>query len=344
MLLISPGFTFLAFLITGIIYITMQHREMRAYWGDMKYAILMLITRFTLNKLNRKKPHPKSWRPNILVLSGSPNSRWVLVSIADAFCHSKGFMTVGIVLSDEYQIRSRAEALKESIFNYLDDRNVPAILKLYTTRNDESILEGARNLVRSYGFGPLFPNTVLMGCTEKPESYAEFTSIILTAYRNAQNLILMKNMYAIPEFKKTIDIWWRRSGNNAGLMLALSFMLKTSDSWRDTELILKTLIEPEDDNQKIEHYLIEFLNAANIKAKINIIVKDGRSPFEQMRESSMNSDLVFMGLKEPSHQTQVDEYAKYYNEMILATSGFPAIAFILAAEPIDFKEIFQLHS
>lgn len=84
MFMINAGATFIALFISMGVYMMVKKRRMKARWGDMKYGIIMLIVQLGLYKLAEKRPDEKSWRPNILVFSGSPKLRWYLIEIADA--------------------------------------------------------------------------------------------------------------------------------------------------------------------------------------------------------------------------------------------------------------------
>ena len=98
MFMINAGATFIAiFLIVGV-YVFMEKRQLKAHWGDMRHGILMLLARYSIYRLAEIKPNPRSWRPNVLVLSGAPSNRWYLIELADAITHGKGFLTVASVI------------------------------------------------------------------------------------------------------------------------------------------------------------------------------------------------------------------------------------------------------
>ena len=56
MMMISPGATIEASLVIFFVYYLMHRRRMKAYWGDMKYGILMFLARTSLYSLVEKKP------------------------------------------------------------------------------------------------------------------------------------------------------------------------------------------------------------------------------------------------------------------------------------------------
>ena len=94
----------------------------------------------------------------------SPTTRWYLIALADAISHGKGFLTVATILPKRVSDAERVKGLRESIRTYLKKRRVPALVKVQTAEN---VFEGAQALVRTYGFGPIVPNTILIGETEQ---------------------------------------------------------------------------------------------------------------------------------------------------------------------------------
>lgn len=343
MLLINSGATMIATFISGGIYFLMHQKKLNAYWGDMKYAMLSLITRFCLYKAMKIKVREKSWRPNILVLSGSPSSRWHLIHLADALSHGKGFLTVASLLTSDISDQIRIENMRKSMEIYLNDRAIPAMVRVQRVEGD--VLDGARHMIEYFGFGPLVPNTVLLGMSEKEENRLKYADLLMTTARKKKNLILVHEGEDIDEVKNLkIDIWWRRGGKNAGLMLALGYLLMTSPEWQGATLTLKTIINADEDPNQQKEQMKSFLKKANVNAEIDVLLGNVKTPiFLTMKESSKNSGLVFLGLKEPDIDETIDQYASYYAGMKSNLEGFPAVVLVLASEDIDFQKIFELH-
>ena len=66
--------------------------------------------------------------------------------------------------------------------------------------------------------------------------------------------------------KKQIYIWWGGKKGNAGLMLALAYMLQTSPEWKGSELIIKTLVKSEEDKVKVMENLEEFFAKGRLRS------------------------------------------------------------------------------
>lgn len=341
MFMINSGATFIAILFTSIVYYIMEKRKLNAYWGDIRYGVLMHLIRAALYSLSKLKPHENTWRPNILVLSGSPTSRWYLVELADAISHGKGFLTVATILSDEIKDGERIENMQSSIQKYLEEKRVPAIVKV---ANSQNIIEGAKGLIQNYGFGVLSPNTVLLGDVGSENNFNEYASLLLMISKRKKNLIIVRESdKAQPVvFNQRIDIWWRRIGDNSGLMLVLAYLLKTSPEWQGSILRIKTIVDKEEEKEEQFKQLSHFISTANMDAEIHIFIKDKQNPYDMIRERSSDANVVFVGMKTPQEDETSESYSDYYTLLQRAIDGLPTTVMVLASENLDFNNIFKL--
>lgn len=164
MLMIDAGATFMALIVTVLVYHVVRTRQLRARWGDVRYGILVLVARIAIENLARRKVHARSWNPNVLVLTGAPTSRWHLVIIARALAGESGLLTIATVLPDTVD-EERITTVRTAIERHLESQRLPALVKVDT---DPDVTDGMIALVKSYGFGPLVPNIVLLGKSETP--------------------------------------------------------------------------------------------------------------------------------------------------------------------------------
>jgi solute carrier family 12 (sodium/potassium/chloride transporter), member 2 len=348
MFMINSGATFIAVAITGGVYYVVKGRRLNAYWGDMRHGLLMMMIRYALYRLETLAVHAKTWRPNILVLSGSPDKRWYLIALADALSHGKGFLTVAVVLARTTTGIKRLDNIKKSIRGYLNDRGVPAIIKIIEA---EDVFRGGRELVQSYGFGSVVPNTFLLGDMDarEPGAVKGYIELIFAIYHSRRNLVIVREDTARerlphPQEALPIDLWFRGLGENSGLILALSYLLKTSPEWERSKLILKTIVENDDQLEAQRRRLEDFTNKENIAAQVEVIVNKNADPFSLMRESSRGAGFVFIGMKAPGADETLEQYTAYYQGLMNNARGFPALGMVLSSEEVDFDAIFQLRA
>ena len=339
MFMINPGATFIAIFISIGVYTLMKRRRLKSRWGDMKYGILMLMIQFGLYKLSEKKPNIETWRPNILVLSGSPMSRWYLIELADALSHGYGLMTVASILPEKHVSGPRKATIEQTIKSFLKEKEINALVKVYPADN---LMDGISDLIKGYGFGPLEPNTIVLGESEE-ENLAHYARLIQLMHGNKRNVIIVKEGETGREKQKPgrIDVWWGQKGNNAGLILALAHLLSTSPSWPNSRLILKTVISSKEDAAETEKGLRTFIEQGRIDAEVEIVLLEATGLFETIESHSRNADFVFIGLRPPDPEETPEAYTGYLKDIMDKTRDIQLMAYVLSSEDIEFKRIFS---
>ncbi len=343
MFMINAGATFIAAFLCGTVFYLMERRQLRAHWGDMRHGLLMLLARYAVYRLDDSKPDERSWRPSIMVLSGSPASRWYLIELGDALTHGDGFLSVAAILTDPSGGPERVSKLRDTVKAYLQKRNVPALVQVAVA---DDVMKGAQSLVRHYGIGPLVPNTYLLGESEEEENLPEFIRLLFQIHESRRNVVLVREGQAGPYFggSRRIDVWWGLGlRRNAGLMLALGYMLKTSSEWRRAELYVKTIVDSEEQRPGAEQRHREFLTKTRLQAQGEVIVRSSseHTVFQTIREASQGAHLVFLGLRPPEEGQDAADYSAYYKKLLEETKGLPPTALVMGAENIAFSRIFD---
>jgi solute carrier family 12 (sodium/potassium/chloride transporter), member 2 len=337
MLMIDTGATFVALFVAGLVYHAVQRRQLRARWGDVRYGALVLAARLILEALARRRPDVRSWNPNILLLTGAPSARWHLVVMARALAGTSGFLTVATVVPDS-EAGDRVDALRRAIQEYLAGQRVPALVKV---ESDEQVADGLIALVKSYGFGPLVPNTVLLGQAQTPADPLKHAELLAVIQRRRRNLIILHEGEDLPavERARRIDIWWRGHRGNLGLMLALAFLMKKDDVWSDAETVVWRVVESEDEILPSASQLETLLDDARFEARVQVVAHDG-DVFSTIRRHSRQADLLFLGLRPKRADERLDEYATYYAALSQQTEGLPPTALVNAGEEVDLHRLF----
>jgi hypothetical protein len=339
MFMISTTWTFAAAASVAGIYWLMQRRAMRARWGDMRVGLLMFGARIILRRLARQKGGGRSWRPNLLVLSGAPTRRWYLIELADAISRNRSLTTLASIIPESTWTAERAESLRLSIRGHLERKGIEAQVRIHPGENHWA---GIRELARAYGYGPLTPNTLLIGAPENTDTALPFARLARLVVRTRRNLIVVREPDEEREAEdpSRIDIWWRGLTPNVAFMLALACLVKHSPHWSGTRLRLCHIAEKEEALEEARHTLAAFLRDARVDAETEVLLQDTRPAFERIVETSRDTSLVFLGLLSPGSEPD-ETYAAYYQNVLAGTTGLPLTVFAMAAEDIDFQGIFQ---
>lgn len=341
MLMINTGATLMALAVTGCVYVWMKRRNLNAQWGDMRYGILMLMARYAIRHLSHRRPGERSWRPNILVMSGSPQKRWYLIELAHAIARGSSCITMATIIPEAAKTPEQTSDLQKTLESYLATRDLPALVKIMPA---PSPMDGAEALVKAYGFGPIIPNTIMMGATEDQGNIQRFAALMTTIHRKGQHLILVREgrepMAA--ETPGKVDIWWRGQQSNIGLTLTLAYLLKRSTHWEDTDVTLKRMVDTPEEKDDVQAVLERYVVEKRLNMNVDVVVRGTESTTSIIHHSSAEASLVFMGMRPPSPEETPEDYAAYYQTLLTWTQGLP-IVWVLAADEIDFEKIIGLH-
>ena len=331
MLALNAIATVAAAVIVLAIYFWLQQRELRATWGDLRRGIWMLLLRTAIFQIGQREDS-QNWRPHLLVLSGAPTKRWPLIELADALTHNRGLITISTVLPSSSWNVARKTRLEETIREYVERQGVQALVHLVTAPEP---FAGAQRLVESYGFGPLFPNTILLGDSEDPSRRSRYCQLIAQLHQAKRNVLILRDEGERGFGRRQqIDVWWGGLHANGGLMLLLAYLLRTSITWRRATIALKLVVPDQTAAQAAGVNLDNLLKRLRINASAQVLIA-GERPLEAIiRASSQKADLIFLGMATPG-----DNFTQYYESWQLRTANLPTILFVLAAPNFDVAEV-----
>lgn len=331
MFLINALATGIAFIFVILIFIWLQRRELQSAWGDVRRGIWMAVTRAGLMRMG-VDTEAKTWRPHPLVLSGAPTKRFHLIQFASSLTHNRGILTISTVLTSKNISTVRQQDMEENIRDFLAKRSIQGLVRVTTASNP---FEGGKKLVDSYGLGALVPNSIILGDSENSEYLEDYCDMIAHFNRLQRNVIVVHDNKEMGfGEKKVIDIWWGGLQGNGGLMMILAYLLQSSRQWWDAKVRIKMVVGNEAAAESAEKNLREIITKIRIDADAKVLVSNGRSFNEILHESSVDADLVFLGMAEPD-----ENFPAYYKEVQKRLKNLPTVVMVLAAEEISFGEV-----
>lgn len=331
MFLINALATFLAFVFIFLLFIWLKRRRMRAAWGDIRSGMLLTLIRYALLRLD-KRVHAKSWRPNILVLSGSPTKRWRLIDLANALTQENALFTVSTILPEESVPQEKVRDYEKQIADFLHSRNVQALVRVIRASNPFS---GSIQLVNAYGLGSLVPNTVLLGDTRESAHHEAYAQMIGHFHKSRRNILIVQDDENKGYGRKqVVDIWWGGLKGNGSLMIILGYLLKNSLNWQQVQINIKMVVPSREAAEKAEENLSSLLSHMRIGFQYQILIAGEESFWDILNRESAGSDLVMMGLALPK-----GNFNAYYSKLKERTRYLPTKVFVLAAQDIEFEEV-----
>lgn len=323
MFLINSTATIICLAFTMMIYLYLSKKNIDRTWGDLRDGVLVSIIRICLLKLRFNQKQEKNWKPDILVFSGTPESRGNLVYLADHMSKGSGIITLVRFIFG--QIETKQEEIKEAkenLDNFLMERKLTAFSEVVVGRNMADTLLDS---VQTSGIGLLKPNTILMGLTKKEEKIGPVMEFMRKINYLNKNLIIFSTMESVRAFgnKSNIDIWWGGLRNNGNLMLNIAHLMTLNDDWKGAKIRILSVTGDEEGVENRKAVLEEMLEKQRIKAEVYVIVMENNIE-ETIEENSKDSDLVLLGLGLPEKDHEKD----YYNRMMTLTKGLRSVLYV----------------
>ena len=332
MFLINAIATVVAFVFVGLIFAWLKRREMRSAWGDIGRGIWMAVIRAGLMRLSEDHD-AKNWRPNPLVLAGSPTKRWHLIDFANTITHDRGLLSVASLIPEGTMSMEQKQSMTNNIREFLSKRGIQGLVKVIAA---EDRFQGVINLVQSFGLGALEPNTIILGDSEDPKFRPDFCRMITKFHEFQRNVLIVRKGNGELAFRnrKRIDVWWGGLKGNGGLMMILAYLMNSSLDWRDAEVHIKMMVQDEEAVEPARENILSLLEEIRIRSVVDIIPAKSRTFDQVLKQYSMNADLVFLGLAKPQK-----DFESYYEKVQKRIEGLPTTILSLAAQEVSFGEV-----
>ncbi len=335
MLLINPLATFAAFVFIGIVFLWLKRRKLKDTWGGIGRGLLLSLVRFSLLRLE-KKGHAKNWRPNILVLSGSPSKRWQLIELANCLTQDNSLFTVSTVLPEHNVPQEKVLDYENQMMDFLYGKSIQALVRVIRAPDP---FTGGKHLVNAYGLGPLVPNTILLGDTQESANLPAYADMVSHFHKSKRNVLILQNENKAGFKKKEkVDIWWGGLKGNGSLMIILAYLMKNSLEWGMASFQVKMVVPNEEAEKEVRRNFSRLFSNMRTGLDFKIIVDDYSDFWQILHRESQDSDLVMLGMAPPEDSL---EFAKYFEGLKAHTSKEAAKVFVLAAQDIDFEDLLQ---
>ena len=324
MFLISPFACIAAIILELLLYLFLRRRSLKKRWGDVRAGFWIALARFSLVKLRMHSSDSRNWRPQILLFAGDAVKRINIVRLANWFNQDRGLVTVcQLIVGDLKQENVDIEKKRQEINQALDKENLIAFGDVNIVSDYEN---GVITVLQANGIAGLQSNTVMFGWPKKPGRLEAMLRIMRAVSRAGKSTIIAHVNWAHePGQEKRIDIWWRGKQYNGDMMLLLAYLLNLNSEWRDAKIVVRTIVEGEQNRQDMIVSLSELITETRIQAETEVIIKpEDMKISEVIHNYSQNTDVVFLGLMEPKPGEE-ENYAEQMNELV---SGLKTAIFV----------------
>ncbi|XP_047065225.1 cation-chloride cotransporter 2-like [Lolium rigidum] len=301
MFMISWTFTVVSLALASLIYYYVSLKGKAGDWGDgFKSAYFQLALR-SLRSLGANQVHPKNWYPIPLIFCRP----WGRLP-EDVPCHPKladfaNFMKkkgrgmsifVSIIDGDYHESAEDAKIACRQLSAYIDYKRCEGVAEIIVA---PSVSHGFRSIVQTMGLGNLKPNIVVMRYPEiwRHENLTQipstFVSIINDCITANKAVVTVKGLDEWPnEYQRqygTIDLYW--IVRDGGLMLLLSQLLLTKDSFESCKIQVFCIAEEDTEAEELKADVKKFLYDLRMQAEVIVVTM--RS-FEAHADGSRKDD------------------------------------------------------
>ena len=279
--------------------------------ADARRGFVFASLRKNLLRLAGMKEDSRNWRPTVLVFSGNPSSREVLVSYGVWFEAKRGIVILANVISGHISAQHRNQAHKQ-LRGFCEERALQAVPLVMVS---EDIGQGVEAVIQTAGLGPLQPNLVLFGWTQGSGRLGMLGRFLRTAEAMEKGCLLIKAGESAPMLppreavaagkpqRRRVDVYWR-GRRNGELMLLLAHLLTKNWEWGNTTIRVLRVVPNEAGLAPALTALKGLIHAARVQAEALALVSD--LPFPALlREHSGSADTVFLGAMVPSEEAEV---------------------------------------
>ena len=248
-------------------------------WGTVTQSRFFYTTLKEELNLYHYKPHPKTFRPNIIFISTHhPEEERCHIDLLNQILNGGGMAAIGRVLisSDPIDFSTLIEERDGTFLN-----GEAGYQTFYDITVAETFAEGVRDLLLLMGIGMMRPNTICLAFPEGWDDedyssgidYEDFVNAIAMSFDANFSLTVLRNISIFSQEDKTshIDVWWLI--DDGGLTLLLPYLMTKQKLWKHSKLRLITIANTDDGNyydhqqRKIETLLYKF----RIRAEVIVI-------------------------------------------------------------------------
>lgn len=318
MFLIHTPATIVAILVSYGVYVLLKHRALRQNWGDIRSGVFFGLARQALVLLESQPPHPRNWRPNIVVFTRLNDGREELMEVGKWLSHGKGIVTFYQLLVgdlDELTSRGLCDSARKHLQKHLKYRDCVAFSGSAAVTDFYS---GVLHTAQTHGVSGLEPNTCLMEWGDRLETQIAQLELVRRLIGLHKSCLLLKTQgESTFGSKKQIDVWWRGRDRNAELMLMLAHIISRSPPWEGAEIRVLRLLESEEAVEGVTRDLMRLLKTVRVEAEPTPVLRTekNQSFFSAMQRVSTRTDLAFLGVPLPEKE-RLEQQARYLTDLL----------------------------
>ncbi|XP_063720784.1 solute carrier family 12 member 2-like isoform X2 [Symsagittifera roscoffensis] len=260
----------ISYFVIGALFVYLVVRDPNVNWGTSTSAFAYLSTLHSILKLQNSADHVKTYRPQILAVSGDPKKHQELVTLASAITKNSSMMICGNII-DKANTNKSVPEFKE-VKDWLMDNKIKSFYCPFFCSN---FRQGVSCLLQTCGIGKFRPNILFLGYKYNwklahPKDVEDYVNVIYDTFdfncavcilrlpKKTAKLIEQtneteddendqpdtaisistptqhENIFRARQSKGTIDIWWLY--DDGGLSILIPHLISLNWKWSGCQL------------------------------------------------------------------------------------------------------------
>lgn len=320
MFLISPIACIAALIIEVAIFAFLKRRSLEQQWGDVNSGLWLDIAKRALLNHSKQRRNPRNWRPQILLFAKNIKERLPLVKLGAAISQNKGVFTISqLVISQESVTFESLEEKRIEMRKSIQEIGIEAFCEVNVVTD---IKNGIGEIAKAHGIAGMKSNTIMEGWSESVQGRLKQLVNFRKLSRLGKNVLFIRfGNEQIVKREKKITIWWGGKELNADLMLLLAYLLSITKGYRGHIIEIVSIVSYNDEIKELKEFIEHQLPKARIMASVEILIKGQKTTAEIIKERSINSEVVFIGLRLPEvgEETQIADWLNKISEDLKTT-------------------------
>ncbi|VDD87242.1 unnamed protein product [Enterobius vermicularis] len=278
------------------IYKYVEWKGAKKEWGDGIRGLALTTAQYSLMKIDERDPHPKNFRPQLLLLLSMPWSKEIvdvrylnLLHFASQLKAGRGLsIVVSLIRGDPSSSEERKKVEQVRLNADVDVKNRICFdmgqVRLHGFAKaliyGETQIGGCvSTVIQSAGIGGLKPNTLLLSWPlhinkgELDSEYHTFTDKLLAGAAMDMCLLVVKGITEFPvsviRLTGKIDVYW--IVQDGGLCVLVAYLLRQSKVWRGCKLRVIAVAQERDNNTKLQGDLQKYVYQLRVDAEILVV-------------------------------------------------------------------------
>lgn len=182
----------ITFICIGVLYMTVKARAPKVNWGSSTQSQSFMVALQSIQALSKVQDHVKNYRPKILLVSGNPGDRPILMDFASLLTKKMSLLQCVRVIDLDHDMR-RMQLCQELGNTWLKQNKIKAF---YHVTRASSLAHGIRQAMELCGLGKMSPNMLLFGFKTKwladlKDTEAYYNSLVM-AFENSMAMAILR--------------------------------------------------------------------------------------------------------------------------------------------------------